>query len=316
MKIKIQKQLSNFLLDVDIDTDAKFIGLLGSSGSGKSMMLKCLAGIETPDIGEIILDNKILYSSDIGINIPSRERKIGYLFQNYALFENMTVFENIKISMADKSENPELYIKKFRLFGLENKFPNQISGGQKQRVALARIFASKPDILLLDEPFSALDSTLKNEIEQEIIDDLKEFDGKVIIVSHNPDEIYRMSEELCFSVLGETKLVGKTKDIFKNPQRACYAKLMGFENILSKNEYIKLFLDEIDSNFVSVPSKSMVIHDSGIEFFIKSKVENREYNSYLLERENIKIIFNTNEVLDKKVYIKVQKSQIIEIKKP
>ncbi|HOV41933.1 MAG TPA: ATP-binding cassette domain-containing protein, partial [Oscillospiraceae bacterium] len=172
--VDIKKNLGNFSLEVSFEAGRETFGILGASGSGKSMTLKCIAGIEKPDSGEIVFDGKVFYNSKKKINLPSRERRTGYLFQNYALFPNMTVEENIAAGICGtKKERVRLAgekIKTFRLEGLEKKYPFQISGGQQQRVALARIFASEPEILMLDEPFSALDSYLKWTLEQEIVE--------------------------------------------------------------------------------------------------------------------------------------------------
>jgi len=163
--VDIKKSLNGFKLDVNFEAGKQTTGLLGASGCGKSMTLKCIAGIEKPDSGVIMLNDKILFDSTKKINIPPQERNTGYLFQNYALFPNMTTLQNISIGLKlPKHERDKIVkekITKFGLSGLENRYPNQLSGGQQQRVALARILAKEPDILMLDEPFSALDSFLK-----------------------------------------------------------------------------------------------------------------------------------------------------------
>ena len=142
------------------------MALLGASGCGKSVTLKCIAGIMTPDRGHIILDGETLFDSEKHINLPPQKRRVGYLFQQYALFPNMTVLQNIRCgirsgSRAEKRRRAEKKLRRFRLEGLEKKYPTQLSGGQQQRTALARILASEPRAILLDEPFSALDGFLK-----------------------------------------------------------------------------------------------------------------------------------------------------------
>ena len=158
--IDINKDLSSFNLKVSMESKGGIIGFLGASGSGKSMTLKCIAGLEKADTGKIVINEKVLFDSENKINIKTKDRKVGFLFQNYALFPHMTIRDNIeigldKLSRSEKNKLSSTYIQKFGLKGLENRYPWQLSGGQQQRVALARALITSPDILLLDEPFSA-----------------------------------------------------------------------------------------------------------------------------------------------------------------
>ena len=174
LKVKIKKQLENIVLDIDFETNDAVLGLIGASGSGKSMTLKCIAGIERPDSGFISLDDRVLYDSEKKINLRPQDRNIGYLFQNFALFPQMTVKKNIYVSVNKKYDKNEKdkkineIIELLNLKGLENKLQSEISGGQQQRVALARIIVNEPDFLLLDEPFSALDAFLKWNLAKEL----------------------------------------------------------------------------------------------------------------------------------------------------
>ena len=184
--IDIKKGLSSFNLDVSMKSKGGIIGFLGASGSGKSMTLKCIAGLEKADKGKIIINDKVLFDSENKINIKTKDRKVGFLFQNYALFPHMTIKNNIEIGLdkTSKDEKNKLsanYIKKFGLEGLENRYPWQLSGGQQQRVALARALITSPDILLLDEPFSALDNHLRANMERELVEILKDYDGTVVL---------------------------------------------------------------------------------------------------------------------------------------
>ena len=179
--VDIKKKLKEFTLEIDFKTDGESLGILGASGSGKSMTLKCIAGVETPDEGRIVLNGKTLFDSRKGINLKPQDRNIGYLFQSYALFPHMTVEENIGIGLNLHKTEKELRIREiiesFHLEGLESKYPNKLSGGQQQRVALARCLVYKPDALMLDEPFSALDSHLKDHLQSEVLELLKSYDG-------------------------------------------------------------------------------------------------------------------------------------------
>ena len=158
--VNITKRLNQFDLRVELDLNNGLTGLMGASGSGKSMTLKAIAGIEEPDSGRIVLDGKVLFDSEAKVNLPPQARKVGYLFQSYALFPNMNVLENILCGLqakglaeAEAKQKAQGLIEKFKLQGLEKAYPRQLSGGQKQRVALARLLAAEPEVILLDEPF-------------------------------------------------------------------------------------------------------------------------------------------------------------------
>ena len=189
--VEIEKQLGNFHLDVRFQAETETLALLGASGCGKSMTLKCIAGIMTPDRGRIVLNDRVLFDSEAGIDLPPQQRRVGYLFQNYALFPTMTVEKNILCgirsgSKAEKAAALSAALHRFRLEGLEKRYPAQLSGGQQQRVALARILCSQPEVILLDEPFSALDSYLKWDLELKLSDFLENFSGPILWVSHDP----------------------------------------------------------------------------------------------------------------------------------
>ena len=223
IEVKIQRKLNTFELNIDFKSDSKRIGILGASGCGKSMTLKSIAGIEPPESGLIKIEGKTVYDSENKVNLKPQKRNIGYLFQNYALFPTMTVEKNIAVGLkGKKQENAKRVremIEKFQLTGLEKRFPAELSGGQQQRVALARIMAYKPDVILLDEPFSALDMYLKDRLQQELLELLEDYEGTVIMVSHSRDEVYRFSEELLIIDQGQIVAAGKTKELFQNPQR-------------------------------------------------------------------------------------------------
>lgn len=197
LEVQIYKKLAEFDLDVSFQVDDNILGLMGASGSGKSMTLKCIAGIETPDQGRIVLNGRVLFDSEKKINVPIQKRNVGYMFQSYALFPNMNVYENISVGLrARKVKDVDIVVQKvmqqFRVFELASRYPKQLSGGQRQRVALARLMAYEPDVLLLDEPFSALDEDLKKNLLQELKSELQ-ISKPVIFVSHDKEEV----NELC-----------------------------------------------------------------------------------------------------------------------
>lgn len=233
--VDIKKKLKGFSLNVSFETNGDYLGILGASGSGKSMTLKCIAGVETPDEGLIVLNGKVLFDSKNKINLKPQERNVGYLFQNYALFPNMTVEENIGIglisSKSEKKKKINEMINLFHLQGLEKKYPNQLSGGQQQRVALARCIIYKPDILMLDEPFSALDSYLKEKLQTELLELLKLYEGEVLMVTHSRDEVYKFCKNIVVVEKGNSILIGNTKEIFADPKIKEVAILTGCKNI-------------------------------------------------------------------------------------
>ena len=242
LKVDIQKKLKEFDLIVDFELKKKRLGILGPSGCGKSMTLKSIAGIVNPDEGIVSLntgEETVYFDSSKKINLKPQKRNVGYLFQNYALFPNMTVEENIACGLTKNYDEKIVsdMIKRFHLDGLEKRYPRQLSGGQQQRVALARILAYNPDVILLDEPFSAMDTFLKEQLRIELSNSLNDFDGFSIMVTHDRDEAFQFCDELI--VLDEGKIIAKgdTYDIFENPKKVQVARLTGCKNI-SKIEII------------------------------------------------------------------------------
>jgi len=235
LSVQIQKRLGSFLLDVSFETEGEVLALLGASGCGKSMTLKCIAGIETPDSGRIVLGGRTLFDSERHINLSPQKRRVGYLFQQYALFPNMTVEQNVAAGLhsLSKEERHRIVAEKlrtFRLEGTEKLRPHQLSGGQQQRVALARILASEPEVLLLDEPFAALDSYLKWQLELELMDLLKEFPGDVVFVSHQRDEVYRLCQTVCVLTAGRSDAKEPVQSLFEAPGTVSSALLSGCKN--------------------------------------------------------------------------------------
>ena len=235
--VDIEKNLGSFRLHAKFEASDETIALLGASGCGKSMTLKCIAGIETPDNGKIILDGITLFDSDKKINLPPQQRHTGLMFQNYALFPNMTVLQNIQAgakrekNKAKRRDTVESVMDSFGLIEFADRYPHQLSGGQQQRVALARILVSSPGILLLDEPFSALDSHLRFKLEQEVRQVIRKFGKTVILVSHDRDEVYRMSDKIAIMSGGRIEVVGTNEEVFANPQTRSGAVLTGCKNI-------------------------------------------------------------------------------------
>lgn len=234
LDVCIKKILRDFTLDVEFSVHDEIFAFLGASGAGKSMTLKIIAGIETPDEGRIVLNGRTLFDSAKKINLPPQERRVGYLFQNCALFPNMTVAENISF-VATGTPSEKVFklhenLARFKLNGLENSYPHELSGGQAQRVALARVLASHAELLLLDEPFSALDSHLKWQLEIELAEVLKIY-GASILVSHDRNEVFRLADKVAVINAGKLDALGSKHEIFRRPPTVAAALLTGCQNI-------------------------------------------------------------------------------------
>ena len=233
----IHKRIGGFGLNVMIKSDASRIGILGESGSGKSMTLKSIAGIETVDAGHIEVDGRVLYDSGSKTDLKPQKRNVGYMFQNYALFPTMNVLKNVMAGLGratdDNRSKAMDMLRRFRMDGFEDKFPWELSGGQQQRVALARIMVTEPSLILLDEPFSALDSYLRDRMQVEMLEMLEDYRGQVVMVSHSRDELYRFSEELFIVSDGHIIRHGETKAVFREPWSAVAARLTGCKNLSS-----------------------------------------------------------------------------------
>ena len=238
LSVDVRKRLGSFSLDVSFEVaDSREIcALLGPSGCGKSLTLKCIAGVLTPDEGRIVLNDRVLFDSATGVNLPPQRRRVGYLFQQYALFPTMTVEQNIGagavgVSREERARRAAEQVRAFHLEGLERLRPAQLSGGQQQRVALARILVGSPELILLDEPFSALDGHLRWEFEMMLSDVLRAFPGGAVFVSHNRDEVYRMCDTVCVVSEGRSEEKLTIAQLFSTPRTLAAALISGCKNV-------------------------------------------------------------------------------------
>lgn len=232
--VDIEKNFKGFHLKTAFSSSTSATGILGASGSGKSMTLRCIAGIEKPDRGKIVINGRTVFDSAQKINFKPQERRIGYLFQNYALFPTMSVRENIgcgyRGEKAEKEKRIEDFIERYHLEGLENRLPSQLSGGQQQRVALARMMIGDPEAILLDEPFSALDGYLKDVLQKDMKEFLNQYQGDMLMVTHSRDEAFRFCNELMLLQEGRTLTFGNTRQLFEQPRLVEAARLTGCKN--------------------------------------------------------------------------------------
>ena len=235
LSVCLEKKLRNFTLEVDFTVKDEVFALLGASGCGKSMTLRCIAGIEKPDKGRIVLEGKTLFDSERGIHLPPQARQLGFLFQDYALFPNMTVAENLAFVMAgskgEKGERIRELLQRFRLAEVADCYPPVLSGGQQQRAAFARILASPARLLLLDEPFSALDSYLKWQLEMELMELLPAYGGTALLVSHDRGEVYRLARRVAVLNRGKMEPPAPKKELFRQPRTLAATLLTGCKNI-------------------------------------------------------------------------------------
>ncbi len=233
---EIHRDFGKFRLDVELDAGNETLALLGASGSGKSLTLGFIAGIMKPDRGRIIIDGSEVFSSEKNINLPTQKRRTGLMFQNYALFPNMTVTENLMAGqkLKNSAEISDM-LTRFGLEGVKDSYPAKISGGQKQRTALARMLLSRPRIMMLDEPFSALDSHLRFQTERELLNVFNDFGGTVLLVSHNRDEAFRLCRRIAVIHDGHVEIVGTKDEVFSDPKTRNAAILTGCKNISRAN---------------------------------------------------------------------------------
>lgn len=231
----IRKKLPDFELAVNFSLSNENIALLGRSGSGKTVTLKCIAGLMTPDSGFIRLNGQTLFDSEHGINLPPQKRKTAYLFQSYALFPNMTVSENIyfitKGTKTERTARVQELLKRFALDEFSQAYPARLSGGQQQRLALARIIAAESELLLLDEPFSALDTSLRWDLELELADFLTECGKNAILVTHDCSEACHLTDKIGILDRGELSPLLSKRQLFQTPPTTTAAQLIGWHNI-------------------------------------------------------------------------------------
>ncbi|MGC2333129.1 MAG: sulfate/molybdate ABC transporter ATP-binding protein [Candidatus Acidiferrales bacterium] len=235
LQVQVAKQLPNFALDVSFTAGDAPLGILGPSGAGKTMLLRSIAGLEQPDRGRIDLNGRVLLDTAGRIRVPARDRRVGLLFQHYALFPNRTVAENIAFGLRhlpaeERSRRLAALIERTHSRGLESRYPRELSGGEQQRVALARALSIEPEALLLDEPLSALDAHLRSQVEAELQETFAVYRRPTLVVTHNVEEAYRLGEQLLVLARGRVAAFGPKEEIFRRPPSLEVARLTGCKN--------------------------------------------------------------------------------------
>ncbi|MEQ8359315.1 MAG: ATP-binding cassette domain-containing protein [Cytophagales bacterium] len=274
INIDVKKQLNSSEGNLDLQVNfniskGQLLCLFGASGSGKTSILRMICGLMKPDEGQIIKGAQILFDSQKKINMAVQKRKIGFLSQDYSLFPNMTVVENLKYGL-DKGENPNLINSSLELLGLkglEKQKPNQLSGGQKQRLALGRSIVNKPDLLLLDEPLSALDGQMRSELQSYILKIHKEFDLSIVLVTHDVSEILKLSDVVHILENGKIIRSGTAEEVFlKNKISAKYQFSGEIVNV-EKQGFISILHVQVGQNLIKA-----VCENSEEDFKLGDKV--------------------------------------------
>jgi molybdate ABC transporter permease protein len=237
LDVKVVKTLQNFRLAVELHAGNGSVGLLGASGAGKTMTLRLIAGILTPDMGRIALNGRVLYDGSSGTNLSPAARRIGIVFQDYALFPHMTAAQNIAFGLMslpsqERAEKVSRQLAFMHIEDLAHRYPSEMSGGQRQRVALARALATEPDALLLDEPFTALDPFLRRQMEERLRETLASYGGAVLFVTHDMEEAFRFCSELVVLEEGKVIAAGPKHELFNQPRKVVAARLTGCKNIV------------------------------------------------------------------------------------
>ncbi len=256
LEVKIKRRVPGFCLDIEFSVGSEIMAILGPSGSGKTMTLHCIAGLTHPDEGYIKLNDKVLYDSKNKINLPPQMRKVGFVFQNYALFPHLTVKDNIAFGICHLSKQ-EIEKKVANLLDTMNipdlgeRYPWQISGGQQQRVALARAIAPEPDILLLDEPFSALDTHIKEKLEMELLSLQNYNKGNILMVTQNLAEGYKLATKMAVYDAGRLVQCDSRQNVINFPANYSVARLIGVRNFFNgvvkeiENDNVWVSIDEL-----------------------------------------------------------------------
>ncbi|OUP08681.1 ATP-binding cassette domain-containing protein [Collinsella sp. An2] len=236
LSLDIRKAYPGFSLDIQLEAGEERVALLGASGCGKSCTLRCIAGVETPDEGRIVVNGVTFFDAERGINLTPQQRKTALLFQNYQLFPNLTVAQNVcagmdgKLSAEKRADLARRYLAIFGMAAYADRYPSRLSGGQQQRVALARMIAARPGIYMFDEPFSALDSYLKSALEQNMLDLFDVVGATVLYVSHDIDEACRLCDRIVVMHDGRVEEEGTPSELMRSPKTLATLRLTGCKN--------------------------------------------------------------------------------------
>jgi molybdate transport system ATP-binding protein len=237
LTVTFTKRLPGFALDVRWEAAESVVALVGPSGSGKTLTLHCLAGLVRPDAGRVALDDLVLFDAARGVDRPPRTRRLGYVFQGYALFPHLTVRDNIAFGLkgwpaSRRRDRTEMVVERLELGGLQRRYPRELSGGQQQRVALGRALATDPDLLLLDEPLSALDAPLRRQLRDDLARTIREWGKATVVVTHDLSEAYQLADRVVVYEHGRVLQSAPKSELLWRPASESVARIMGMRNIL------------------------------------------------------------------------------------
>ncbi len=309
LKLNLKKYLDGFSLNVNLSIQEDLMVLFGPSGAGKSLILKMVSGIVMPDEGFVEIGEEKVYDSVNRINLPVRSRRIGYLFQDYALFPHMTVYENIAygINQLERSliqiKVNEL-IEVMRLTGLEKRYPHELSGGQKQRCALARTLAIEPRVLLLDEPFSALDFQVREKLRADLLRIHTLYPITTILVTHDLEEAFMLGKKIAVINNGRIEQAGPREDVFYRPGTRSVARFIGTRNIFDGT------IVGVDKHLVTMLNKDIGL----VKAFVAegTQLQTGQDVSFCIRPEEV-IIIRPDKPLDYKVHDNIIEGEIISI---
>ncbi len=314
-----KKYEKEIIKDLNLEiSPGEFCVLLGPSGCGKSTLLEIIAGLEKQNKGQILFDGK-----DVSNLLPSK-RKISMIFQDYALYPNMNVFENVefyfkikKVKKFIRKIEVEKALKIVGLLELSKRYPHELSGGQRQRVAIARALVTKPDVFLMDEPLSNLDTNLKNDLRREILSIHKKINSTTIYVTHDKNEALNMADKIVIINEGIIQQVGSCKDVLYKPNNLFVFKFLHTNaNVLKKEEFLEIFKKSISdkTKYVAIKSEDIYFSNDGYKVKIKDIKLEEDRKVFYLENN---IIFKASTSIDYKIgdVIKIDIKRVFEFSK-
>lgn len=279
LEVAIRKSLPGFTLDVEWSAGDGVAALFGPSGAGKTLTLQCLAGLVRPDAGRIVVDGQVLFDSVAGIDVRPQRRRVGYVFQGYALFPHLTVRGNVGFGLRDRAERHRREDEVMARLGIEafaERFPRELSGGQRQRVALGRALATDPALLLLDEPLSALDLPLRQALRDELRSVLTDWGIAAVLVTHDLTEAYRLGDRIVVYEEGRVIQAAPRAELLWQPSSRSVARIMGIRNLV-QGVTLKATTDRIQFRWrgqvleaVNSPTRSYLpAPDTPLAFYIR-----------------------------------------------